>query len=133
MAEYQIGDGIQTTSVITQKDICEFAELTGDLNPIHIDDEYASSTRFGKTIAHGILVAGSISKTIGIDYPGVGTVYLEQNLKFCSPVFPGDELTTSVTVLEIINRDKKILKLDTNVKNQEGVSVIEGYAIVMAP
>jgi 3-hydroxybutyryl-CoA dehydratase len=131
--EYSVGQGINVKSSLSDDDIMAFAKLTGDMNPIHTNPLYASETVFGKPIAHGILVVGLISKAIGMDFPGVGTIYMEQDTRFLKPVFPNDELTVSIVVEDIINADKKILRLRTKVCNQDNVDVIDGFAIVKAP
>lgn len=130
---YKIGEKEFYSKTITEKDVYNFAEISGDFNPIHIDKEEAEKSVFGKLIAHGFLVASFISNIIGMKLPGKGSIYLEQDLKFKKPVYIGDIVTASVEIVEIINAEKRILKLKTIVKNQEDVIVIEGYAVVKAP
>jgi len=124
------GDKASRITPITDHMIRTFAEISGDNNPIHLDDEYAAGTRFGRRIAHGMLAAGLISATIANDMPGAGTVYLSQSLKFKSPVFPGDAITTTVEVASI-RPDKPIATLSTTCTNQDGVTVLEGEAVVL--
>ena len=122
----QTGDTATFSKTITDDDIRAFAELTGDHNPVHLDDEYAAATRFGRRIAHGMLGASLISATLARQRPG--TVYLSQTLKFIAPVFPGDTLTVRVTVKEI-RADKPIATMETNCYKQDGSLVIKGEAI----
>jgi 3-hydroxybutyryl-CoA dehydratase len=97
----KVGDSASLTKTITDADIRAFAELSGDRNPIHLDDEYAATTRFGRRIAHGMLTASLISTVLGTELPGIGTVYLSQNSQFVAPVYPGDTVTARVTVRKI--------------------------------
>jgi 3-hydroxybutyryl-CoA dehydratase len=118
------------TTTITDEMIRLFADLSGDHNPVHLDDAYARTTRFGRRIAHGMIAAGLISATLANDLPGPGTVYLSQTLQFKAPVFPGDTITTIVEV-KSIRPDKPIVTLATFCKNQDGKVVLEGEAIVL--
>ena len=126
----EVGMKDSESKTITESDVNTFAELSGDLNPIHIDREKAEQSIFGKRIAHGILVSGLISNVIGTKLPGEGTIYLEQNLKFERPVYIGDTCTAEVTIAEVLKKEKGIYKLDTYVKNQTNLTVISGYAVV---
>lgn len=131
--EYQIGRVEHFSKTLSESDVYMFAGITGDMNPIHINKESARNSACGERIAHGILVAGFISTVIGMKMPGPGTIYLEQNCKFLKPVKIGDTITAAVEVIEILNEQKKILKLRTEVENQEGELVITGWAVVKAP
>ncbi|MGB9846970.1 MAG: MaoC family dehydratase [Desulfotomaculales bacterium] len=128
--EIKVGDRAVLQRRITGEDIEKFAEVTGDVNPLHLDDEYAQKTVFGRRIAHGMLTASLISNLLGNVLPGPGTVYLRQELKFLAPVYPGDTIEAGVEVLEK-NDAKKILRLKTSCRNQEGKAVLEGEAVVM--
>ena len=130
MAALRVGDTASRTTTITDEMIRTFAELSGDGNPLHLDDDFAARTRFGRRIAHGMIPAGFISALIANDLPGPGTIYLGQELKFRAPVFPGDEITTTVEVAKI-REDKPILTLATSCTNAEGTVVLEGEAVVM--
>ncbi len=125
-----LGETAQLSTTITDRDIQAFAELTGDHNPVHLDDAFASRTRFKRRIAHGMLVASQLSKVIANDLPGQGSVYLSQTLKFVAPVYPGDTVTARVTVLSV-REDKPIITLETVCVNQDGQKVITGEAIVL--
>src|SRR6266849_10221760 len=126
----KVGDTASLTKTITDADVRAFAELTGDHNPLHLDDEYAATTRFGRRIAHGMLAASLISTVLATELPGIGTVYLSQNSQFVAPVYPGDTVTARVTVMKIRD-DKPIVTLDTICENQRGEMVIRGEAIVL--
>jgi 3-hydroxybutyryl-CoA dehydratase len=126
-----VGDTAEITKTIEQIDIDAFAELTGDHNPVHVDEEFAKTTRFGRRIAHGMLTASLISSVLANKLPGEGSVYLGQTLQFVAPVFPGDEVTARVTVKEI-REDKPIVKLQTICVNQRNEIVIRGEATVLA-
>lgn len=128
--EIQIGDRAEVSKEITSDDILDFARLTGDVNPVHIDDEYARKTFFKERIAHGMLTASLISTVLGTQLPGKNTIYLSQNLKFKRPVKIGDVITACAEVIEKKD-DKKIIKLKTNLLNQDGKEVVEGEALVM--
>ena len=128
---FKVGDSAEITRTIEQTDIDAFAELTGDHNPVHVDEEFAKSTRFGRRIAHGMLTASLISSVLANKLPGEGSVYLGQTLQFVAPVFPGDEVTARVTVKQI-REDKPILKLETICMNQRNEIVIRGEATVFA-
>ena len=124
-----IGDTASRSKVITDADIHTFADLTGDHNPIHLDDEFASQSLFGKRIAHGMLSASLISAVLANDLPGQGSIYLGQTLKFVAPVFVGDEVTARVTVIAV-REDKPIVTLETVCVNQRNEVVIKGEATV---
>jgi acyl dehydratase len=124
-----VGDTASRSKVIADADIHAFADLTGDHNPIHVDDEFASRTLFGKRIAHGMLSASLISAVLANDLPGQGSIYLGQTLQFVAPVFIGDEVTARVTVIAV--RDTKpIATLETVCVNQRNEVVIKGEATV---
>lgn len=124
------GDKASRVTTITDEMIRGFADLTGDTNPVHLDDVYAQTTRFGRRIAHGMIAASLISATLANDLPGPGTVYLSQTLQFKAPVFPGDIITTTVEV-KSVHPDKPIVTLTTFCKNQDDKVVLEGEAVVL--
>jgi len=126
------GDSAEITKTIEQADVDAFADLTGDHNPVHVDEEFAKTTRFGRRIAHGMLTASLISSVLANKLPGEGSVYLGQTLEFKAPVFPGDEITARVTVKEI-REDKPIVKLETLCLNQRDEIVIRGEATILLP
>ncbi len=126
----KIGDAASFSKTVSEHDIYTFAGVTGDFNPVHINEEEAKKSIFGRRIAHGMLTGSFISSVLGTRLPGEGTIYLEQNFKFKKPVYIGDTCTATVEVIEIINADKGIYKLDTKIVNQNGELVTEGYAVV---
>lgn len=121
------------SKTISETDVYLFAGITGDLNPMHIDKTVAENSMFQGRIVHGILLAGFISNVIGMKLPGPGTIYMGQNLQFLKPVRIGDTVTAKVCVKEIVNYEKRILKLHTQVINQDNVIVVDGDALVKAP
>jgi 3-hydroxybutyryl-CoA dehydratase len=125
----RVGDTATLSKTITDAEIEAFAVLTGDRNPVHFDDEYAATTRFGRRIAHGMLAASLISAVLANELPGRGTVYLSQTLRFVAPVFPGDTVTARVRVTKV-REDKPIVTLETVCTNQRGETVLEGEAVV---
>ena len=128
--DIQIGDTDSFTKTITEYDIVQFARLTGDFNPVHLDHAYAKTTPFKERIAHGILSGSIISTVLGMRLPGPNTIYLSQNFKFLLPVKIGDTIKAHVEVVE--KRDeKKIIKLKTKVINQRQEVVVDGEAVVM--
>jgi 3-hydroxybutyryl-CoA dehydratase len=130
MPTLALGQKSTRSQTITDEMVRTFAALTGDANPVHLDDKYAATTRFGKRIAHGMLAASLISATLANDLPGPGTVYLGQSLQFKAPVYPGDTVTVVVEV-KTVREDKPIATLVTTCLNQDGVIVIEGEATVL--
>jgi acyl dehydratase len=124
------GDKASRTQTISDEMIRSFADLTGDTNPVHLDDAYVAGTRFGRRIAHGMIAAGIISATLANDLPGPGTVYLSQTLQFKAAVYPGDTITTTVEVKNV-RPDKPIVTLSTVCTNQDNKVVLEGEAVVL--
>ncbi|HSH01573.1 MAG TPA: MaoC family dehydratase [Anaerolineae bacterium] len=127
-----IGAKASLTKRITAQDVETFAEISGDRNPVHLDDEYASTTPFKKRIAHGALTSALISAVLGQHLPGQGTIYLSQNAKFKAPVYLDDEITATVEVTDY-REDKRITTLKTDVYNQHDTLVLTGEAVVIAP
>jgi len=113
--------------LITEKIVEDFAKVSNDFNPIHLDESYAKNSIFEKRIAHGMLLASYISGLIANDYPGEGSIYLEQTLSFKRPCFIGDEVEVIVELLEQI---KNKYRLTTIVKSQENI-LITGEALIL--
>lgn len=128
--KFKVGDTASYSQTISEAHIAHFIGAVGDTNPLHVDAEFARKSRFGQRIAQGMLVAGLISTAIGTKLPGVGAVYLGQNLKFQRPTFIGDTITATVTV-KAIRQDKPILTLETVCTNQRGEQVLSGEATVL--
>jgi 3-hydroxybutyryl-CoA dehydratase len=122
-----IGEEATLTKIISDEDIKTFARISGDENPVHVNDEYAKGTMFGGRIAHGILVAGLISAVLGTVLPGPGSIYMSQQIRFLAPVRPGDQVTALAKVTDW-DPDKGRIALLTEVTNQDGVTVITGEA-----
>lgn len=127
-----VGMKASMTREVSLEDVDLFAQVTGDTNPVHVDEEAASRSRFGRRVAHGMLTAGHVSAVLGTKLPGPGAIYLEQTLRFMRPVFPGDTVTSTVEVLSI-DLEKSLIKLRTTSANQEGKIVLFGDALVMLP
>ncbi|HMM21943.1 MAG TPA: MaoC family dehydratase [Selenomonadales bacterium] len=128
--EIKIGDHAEMSKTVTEYDVYSFAGITGDFNPVHVNDEYAKTTMFKGRIAHGMLSAGFISAVLGTALPGANTIYLGQELVFKAPVKIGDTLTARVEVQEKLDEKRRIVLL-TTVTNQDGVVVTAGKATVM--
>lgn len=119
------------TKTVTDDDLAQFADVSGDFNPVHMDAEYAKTTIFKGRIAHGMLSASFISTVLGTKLPGPGAIYVSQNLKFKAPVRPGDTVTAQVTV-KAVDLDRSRVSVDT-VCTVNGKPVIEGDAVMMVP
>ena len=131
LEELEIGMSRMRERKITQKDILLVSKISGDENPVHLDEEYAQKTIFGRRIAHGMLTASLISAVIAEHLPGHGTVYLGQSLKFLRPVLPGQSVITTVLVTHIEYSNRRVT-LDCECKVDEKI-VIAGKALVLAP
>jgi len=127
--DWKPGNSATSARTVKQSEIASFAEITGDTNPVHLDEAYAATTRFGRRIAHGMLTASHISAVLGTNLPGPGAIYLEQSLKFLAPVHINDTIITRVEVRSL--SDKGIMVLDCSCTNQKGVAVISGQATVL--
>ncbi len=128
--DLKIGDEFSTSREITDEIIRRFAEVSGDFNPIHLDEEFAKTTRFGKRIAHGMLSGAFISAVLGNEFRERKIVYLSQTMKFVAPVFIGDTVTATGTITNI-REDKGIVTLETLCTNQNGKTLVKGEAAVM--
>jgi len=126
----RVGDIFATTREITDTLIRDFADFSGDYNPIHLDEEFARSTRFGRRIAHGMLSGAFISAVLGNEFQGHKIVYLGQTMRFTAPTFIGDTITTTATVTDI-REDKNIVTLSTECRKQTGEVTLTGEAKVM--
>ncbi|MBL8788721.1 MAG: MaoC family dehydratase [Deltaproteobacteria bacterium] len=128
----EVGAHAALTKVVTEADIVSFAEVSLDTNPVHLDEEFARTTRFGGRIAHGMLAAGLISAVLGTRLPGPGAVYLSQTLSFKGPMRIGDAITATATV-KSVRADKPIVTLETVVTNQRCEVVVSGEAVILVP
>ncbi len=128
--EMNIGDKAEFSKSITEADLIMFAGITGDMNPVHINQEFAKTTVFGKRIVHGILSIGFISNVLGTQLPGPGGIYIKQTCQFLKPVYIGDTITATV---EVIGKDEALNRvwLRTFCTNQNDQMVVDGEAIMM--
>jgi acyl dehydratase len=124
-----VGQSAEYSKVVSDEDVKLFAKITGDFNPVHIDEEAAAKTRFGGRIAHGMLSGGLVSAAIANKLPGEGSIYLAQTMRFTAPVRIGDTVTVSLTVLELLS--KKRVRLATVCRNQNGETVLDGEATIL--
>ena len=126
----KVGDTFTKERLVTDELVRAFAEVSGDYNPIHLDEDFAKGTRFGRRIAHGMLSGAFISAVLGYEFGERKIVYLSQTLKFTAPVYIGDTVTTTATVTGI-REDKPIVTLETVCTNQSGEVVVKGESAVM--
>jgi len=124
-----VGDAVTFSKSITEADIVLFAGVSGDTYPLHVDAEYAKTTRFGQRVAHGMLSASLLSTVNGLLLGVPGGIYVEQTLHFRRPVFIGDTLTARSEVVEI-DVPKRRLHCATQIVNQHGKSVVDGTAVL---
>ena len=129
---YQSGDDFSFEKHISAGDVKLFAEIVGDLNPIHIDEEFAGKTVFKKRIVHGAFLAGLISKILGMDFPGEGTIYISQDTVFKRPVYVDTTVKVEVKVTEVITEKRRLI-LETNVRNDNDEVCVTGFATVWIP
>ena len=127
--ELALGQSAEYSKTVTDEDVRLFARITGDFNPVHVDEEAAAKTRFGGRIAHGMLSAGLVSAAIANRLPGPGSIYLGQTLRFTAPVRLDDTITVRLTITELLS--KKRVKLSTVCQNQNGETVLEGEATIL--
>jgi len=130
--QLEIGDSAEFGKTISESDVYLYAGITGDMNPVHINESYAKTTFVKTRICHGMLSAGLFSTILGTSLPGPGTIYLRQEVDFVAPVRIGDTLTANV---EVIEKDtvKNRVRLKTTCRNQDGVLVMDGIAVVSPP
>ncbi len=131
LEDLQAGMTAAYARTVTEADVILFAGISGDQNPVHLNQEFAEGTRFKGRIAHGMLTASFISTVLGNKLPGPGCIYVSQNLKFKAPVRAGDTVHTRVTVIEVV-QDKGRVRLETICRVGD-VTVIEGEAVLMVP
>ena len=129
--EIRIGDKASFTKLIRSEDIFTYAEVSGDDNPVHVNEVYAKQSIFGERIAHGYHVGSFISAAIGKYLPGNGTIYLSQSMQFKAPVKINDEITAVVEIIGFPKENRVLLK--TICMNQDGKEVISGEALVIPP
>lgn len=129
--DLEVGDSASVSHTVTERDLILFATVSGDINPLHLDEEFAAQTQFKGRIAHGMLSGALISAAVACEMPGPGTVYLGQEMSFLRPVRLGDEISVELEILEKLPKNR--LKIATRVVNQQGKKVVDGAATVLAP
>ncbi|MDD3832218.1 MAG: MaoC family dehydratase [Clostridia bacterium] len=128
-SDLYVGQKDSITKTFTDEDVRKFSQVSLDTNPIHLDEEAAKNSIFGRRIVHGIATCGLISAVLANKLPGAGTIYLGQEARFTAPVFLGDTITAECEIIELRD-DKHIVKLQTTCTNQDGKAVITGVATV---
>lgn len=128
--KFKVGDSFSKSRLVTDELVRAFAEVSGDYNPLHLDEEFAKTTRFGRRIAHGMLSGAFISAVLGYELVERKIIYLSQTMKFTAPVYIGDTVTTTSNVKEI-REEKNILTMETVCSNQDGETVVTGEAVLM--
>lgn len=126
-----LGKTANFSKTLSETDLYLYAGITGDLNPVHVNEEYAKETKFGQRIAHGLLTASYICMPLGMYLPGPGTIQISQYLEFVKPVYIGDTINVLLEVIEILEKGR--LKIRTLLTNQSNDIVIDGFAIVLPP
>jgi len=129
--ELSVGDTANVRHLVTERDLILFATVSGDINPVHLDEKFAASTPFKSRIAHGMLSGALISAAIACELPGPGSIYIGQEMSFLRPVRLGDEIRIELEVLEKLPKNR--VRVATRVINQEGKKAVDGVATVMAP
>ena len=129
--EVNVGDTASVSHTVSERDLILFATVSGDVNPVHLDQQFAETTPFKGRIAHGMLSGALISAAVACELPGPGSIYIGQELSFLRPVRLGDEIRIELEVLEKLPKNR--LKIATRVINQDGKKVVDGAATVMAP
>jgi len=121
------GDTASRSLTLSAAHVAAYAELTGDRNPLHFDEDFAARTRFGRLVVQGGLTTGLLHALVAMDMPGPGTVFLSQDWKFTAPVFVGDTITARAEVLSV-HETKPVSQLAIRVERQDGETVLEGEA-----
>jgi 3-hydroxybutyryl-CoA dehydratase len=129
--QWRVGDSVEVSVQVTDDMVHKFADVSGDRNPMHLDDEYAKTTRFKQRIAHG-MICGALISSVLAERLGRGGIYLAQTMKFINPVFIDDTVTIVLTVLAI-RESKGIASVETIVKKQNGDICVKGEATIMMP
>src|SRR3989442_8563409 len=130
LEEIEIGQKRKFSVKITESLVNEFAKISGDYNPLHMDEQYAKSTKFGKRICHGMLLGSFFSKMVGMYLPGKNALYFSQTMDFRLPCFINDEVTVEGEILEK-SLASRVLTVKTTIYNQDGKCLVDGIAKVM--
>ena len=126
--DLEVGQRASLEKTITEEDLSHFIAITGDENPLHVDEDFARQTFFGQRIAHGMLSASLFSTLVGMHIPGIGAIYKSQTLEFLRPVFIGDTLTAWFEVVGV-NLDDEQVDIKSWIENQDGQTVVEGKTV----
>lgn len=129
--ELNLGDSASVNHLVTERDLILFAQVSGDVNPVHLDETFAAATPFKGRIAHGMFSGALISAAIACELPGPGTIYIGQEMSFLRPVRLGDEIRVELEIVEKLPKNR--VKIATRVFNQDNKQVVDGVATVMAP
>jgi acyl dehydratase len=127
-SDLKVGQKASLKKIITEDDISNFIEITGDENPIHVDALFAEQTFFGQRIAHGMLSASLFSTLVGMHIPGTGAIYKSQTLEFLRPVFIGDTLIAWFEIVAL-NPEEELIEIKSWIENQDGQKVVTGRAV----
>ena len=128
--EIEIGDSREFKITITNSMIDEFAKLSGDFNPLHVDEKYAQTTKFGKRVVHGMLLASFLSQMVGMYLPGKHALYSSQTLEFHNPCFVGNEITVTSKVIDK-SQSTKIIKIESKISNEENKLLLYGVGRIV--
>ena len=123
--DFQPGQHVTLSKTFTEEDVRRFIEITGDVNPLHVDEAFAAGTQFGRRVLHGMLTASILSTMVGMLLPGTGAVYRSQTIAFLRPVHVGDTVTAHF-VVRAVDRVRHRLQIDSWIENEAGERVIEG-------
>jgi len=123
--DFEPGQHVTFTKTFTEDDVRRFIEITGDVNPLHVDESFAASTKFGRRVLHGMLTASILSTMVGMLLPGTGAIYRSQTITFLRPVHVGDTVTAHF-VVRSVDRARHLLQIDSWIENEAGERVLEG-------
>ncbi len=123
--DFEPGQHVTLRKTFTEEDVRRFIEITGDVNPLHVDEAFAAGTQFGRRVLHGMLTASILSTMVGMLLPGTGAVYRSQTIAFLRPVYVGDTVTAHF-VVRAVDRDRHRLQIDSWIENEAGERVLEG-------
>jgi acyl dehydratase len=126
--DLEVGQTATRSNTITREHVDRYAEMTGDRNPLHFDEEYAAKTPFGRLVVHGGLTSGILNALVAEDMPGPGTVFMSMDLQFLKPVFVGDTITATAKVLEV-HEKKPVCTLAVSIARDDGEVVLEGTTV----
>ena len=126
--DLKVGQRASLEKTVTEEDLSHFIAITGDENPLHVDEDFAKQTFFGQRIAHGMLSASLFSTLVGMHIPGIGAIYRSQSLEFLRPVFIGDTLTAWFEIVSV-NPDEERVDIKSWIENQDGQTVVEGKTV----